>query len=127
MRLVSHATVECEGIEIPIELSIVFLGKEEIKKVNSERRAQNEATDVLSFSFLENKEEEREIPVKWLGEILVCPAVVREEIKGDEDFRQELARTLIHGLLHILGYNHKREEDFLKMKKKEKHYISQLF
>jgi len=70
-------------------VNIVFVSEDEIKRLNSEFRKKNEVTDVLSFK-LDDK----------ISEVYICPDYV---LKNNED----IARMIIHGILHILGYIHK--------------------
>jgi len=99
-----------------IDLSIVLVGQKKIRELNKNYRKKDRATDVLSFKY------------NSLGEIVICPEAVRKNAKKfNSTFKKELARVLIHGILHLLGYNHKkssRETD--KMCKKERYYLSYL-
>ncbi len=92
-------------------LSLAFISKEEIKKLNKKFRGKNKPTDVLSFELSEKD---------YLGEIIICPEIVKEK---KEDMRQ----VFIHGILHLLGYDHeKSEKEAQKMEAKEKKYLSKL-
>lgn len=92
-------------------LSLAFVSKEEIKKLNKKFRGKNKPTDVLSFELSEKD---------YLGEIIICPEIVKEK---KEDMRQ----VFIHGILHILGYDHeKSEKEATEMKAKEEKYLSKL-
>ena len=96
------------------DLSIALVGQKKIRELNKNYRKKDKATDVLSFRY------------NSLGEIVICPGVVRKNAKKfNSTFKKELARVLIHGILHLLGYNHRkssRETD--KMRKKERYYLS---
>jgi len=108
-----------------VEISIVLLGEKRMRRINREYRGEDRPTDVLSFAFSEGKSK---FPAQLLGEIIICPMVVKKRARErGELFQKGLVRTLIHGFLHILGYNHEKEEDFLKMKKKEEYYISHTY
>ncbi|MDP3991125.1 MAG: rRNA maturation RNase YbeY [Candidatus Nealsonbacteria bacterium] len=89
------------------ELSIVLVGSGRMKALNSKYRNKNRPTDVLSFQYGED------------GEIVIClPEVKKNAKKIKSTFQKELAWVLIHGILHILGYNHK------DMQGKENKYLS---
>ncbi len=96
------------------EISIAFVSLDEIRKINRDYRGRDYATDVLSFSFGEEKHDFR-------GEIVISPEKIEE--KGS-DFSKDILRAIIHGVLHILGYDHIREEEERKMKEKEELYLS---
>ncbi|MDD2696587.1 MAG: rRNA maturation RNase YbeY [Candidatus Pacebacteria bacterium] len=100
------------------ELSIVFLSKDRIKKLNKEYRKKNLPTDVLSFLY--NKKE---------GEIAICPEEVRKNARRyGTAFKKELTRVLIHGLLHLSGYDHeKSRKEAQVMEKKEKYYLEKIY
>jgi probable rRNA maturation factor len=84
------------------ELTVVFLNTAPAKKINQQYRKKNYATDVLSF--------ESEIPGE-LGELIMCPQVLKKQAKEHgHNFRAELAYMLIHGVLHLLGYDHEKSE-----------------
>ena len=109
--------------------TLVLTGSNEIRKLNKKFRKKNETTDVLSFPFYTKKEfnkkikNDREI---YLGDIIV---VNLNKIKNKDDknnFIVEFNKLWIHGLLHLFGYDHKKDLDFIKMKKIEKKFISYL-
>lgn len=99
-----------------ISLSIAFVPKKRIKELNKRYRKKNKATDVLSFLY------------NGLGEIIICPRQVKENAKRfGEGFKKELARVLIHGILHLLGYDHeKSKEEAEIMGEKQNYYLAKL-
>lgn len=100
-------------------LSIVFVRSAKMRKLNLEYRKKNRPTDVLSFSESSNEE-------KYLGEILICLSEVRNNAKiYNQELEEELKRVLIHGILHLLGYDHERKGDKIMMEKQE-NYLSRL-
>lgn len=98
-----------------IELSIVLVDSKTIRALNRKCRKKDKATDVLSFGSA--KEE--------LPEIVICPEEVEKNAK--ESFKKELAKVLIHGILHIMGYEHEKKESEAKiMFKKQEEYLLKL-
>lgn len=84
------------------ELTIVFMNPEPAKKINMQYRKKNYATDVLSF-LSPTKED--------LGDLVLCPQVLKKQAKEHAlSFKAELAYMLIHGVLHLLGYDHELSE-----------------
>ena len=109
------------GIVEKIEVSILFTNDELIKELNSQYRGINKATDVLSFCF---EDTDSVFPMvgknKILGDIIISVETARKqasELKHDID--REITTLLIHGLLHLLKYNHIEDEDYEIMHKKE--------
>jgi probable rRNA maturation factor len=81
-----------------LELSVALIGQKRIKELNKKYRKKNRPTDVLSFKFDD------------FGEVVICPEEVKKNAKKyRSSFRQELARVLSHGILHILGHHHDDE------------------
>ncbi|MDP3093161.1 MAG: rRNA maturation RNase YbeY [bacterium] len=98
-------------------LTVVFLGPLAMRKLNFEYRQKNRPTDVLTFPAGPNQD-------RYLGETLICLSEVRKNAKiFDQDFEKETKRVLIHGLLHLFGYDHEREskEAELMIRKQESH------
>jgi probable rRNA maturation factor len=117
-----------EGVK-QASISVALVGPGRMRKLNRLYRNKNRVTDVLSFP-------NREVPLdnfktaelkesEDLGEIIVCLREVKKTAKRmGSSFEKELARVLIHGTLHLLGYDHeKSEEEEKKMKKKEEEYL----
>jgi len=100
-------------------LSIVLVGSGKMRKLNKQYRGKNRTTDVLSFEG--TKLSEFKIPrgiETELGEIVICLREVKKNAKKfNSVFETELARVLIHGILHLLGYDHQ------KMEEKQNHYL----
>ncbi len=83
------------------DLAIVFLKEKEIQQLNRRYRHKNQPTDVLAF---ESKEK-----ANYLGEVVICLDWVRKNAKTMKiSFELEWARVLIHGVLHLLGYDHEK-------------------
>jgi probable rRNA maturation factor len=116
-------------------LSVVFVGKEEIKKINKKYRNKNHPTDVLSFGQILSFNPITSVRIfeKDLGEVIICPEVVKENTKKyfsspASGFKKEIAKVLIHGILHLLGYDHeKTKKEEIKMEKKEEYYLCRFF
>ena len=114
------------------ELSIALVGPGRMKKINKKYRGKNRTTDVLSFPELEVSLDKFKVgPLqksKNLGEIVVCLREIKKNAKKyKSDFKTELARVLIHGTLHLLGYDHeKSEKKAQEMEEKQNYYLSKL-
>ena len=98
-------------------ISLALVNKEEIKKLNKEFRKKNKPTDVLSFNLNEKG---------YLGEIIICLEVVRENAKKDKvTVKSELLKVFVHGILHLCGYDHeKSNKEAEEMEKKQEKYLS---
>lgn len=84
-----------------VDLSVAFVDEKEIAKLNRVYRKKNEATDVLSFAYEESG---------LNGEIVLCYNVIELNAKDDQvPVERELNKNIIHGILHILGFEHGEE------------------
>lgn len=101
-------------------LSLAFVKKEEIKKINRKFRKKNKPTDVLSF--------ELSAEGGYLGEIVICPEVVRKNAERyGIPVKKEMVKVFIHGILHLLGHDHEKSEKQAKaMEEKENFYLQKL-
>jgi len=108
-----------------MEISVVLVGKKRMAAINQKYRGVASATDVLSFAHCEGEEF---AAGKVLGELVICPAQVAADAKGaGVSEKKETAWVAVHGTLHLLGYDHEAGGgDAEKMRKKEKHYLSEL-
>jgi probable rRNA maturation factor len=93
----ARAVLFAEGVDDG-ELGLAFVGPDEIRALKSEHLGIDEATDVLSFP-LDGRELVPEGVPRALGDVVLCPQVVGEEWRA----------PLVHGLLHLLGYEHGAE------------------
>jgi probable rRNA maturation factor len=94
------------------EFSLVFISKEKMKKLNKEYRNIDKATNILSFT-LSKKE----------GEILICPMVVKTQLKKFGRTYGELLQFLvIHGMLHLKGMEHSSRMEVLEKKYDKKYF-----
>ena len=101
-------------------LAVVFVDGSESKKINKAYRRKNKATDILSFptrdgaSFPGGARGE-------LGDIFICPALAKK--KFGNAWKERVNYLFLHGVLHLLGYDHKTGEEALKMEKLEKQIL----
>ncbi len=109
-------------------LSIAFVGEKRIRELNKKYRGKNRATDVLAFGEIPNSKFRIPSSIKRLGEIVICLEVIKKNAKRyNSTLEKELARVLIHGILHLLGYEHEKSKaEAEKMKERENHYLSRI-
>lgn len=113
-------------LKISGELEINAVGDEKIKQLNKTYGGIGKVTDVLSFAWREDK------VVKsgnnFLGQIYICyPQITRQAKKFKVPAKEEFARILIHGILHLLGYDHQEKKDAEKMFKLQEGLVKSSF
>jgi len=87
------------------ELSVALIGNSEIRELNAKFRDKDYATDVLSFGA----GEELPAAVKLLGDVVISVEKAQEQAKErGRSLNQEMTTLLIHGIVHLLGYDHER-------------------
>jgi probable rRNA maturation factor len=102
-----------------LEVCIVYTGDAQVRDLNARYRRLDRTTDVLSFN----------VPgvrglVPDAGEIyLSLPQARRQARRYRHSLTAELERLVVHGVLHLLGYDHKQAHDARRMKLRERHYL----
>lgn len=104
-------TLEEEGISSSAELSILVIDAGHIKRLNARFAGNDYATDVLAFPMMEDEE-----TTAILGDVVIAADVAAQNAeKAGHPLEDELEMLLVHGTLHLLGYDHQRTEDKAKM------------
>lgn len=95
-------------------LSLAFVSKAEMHKLNKKYRGKNKPTDVLSF--------------EEINEIIICPEIVKENAKKYRvPVKDEMIKVFVHGVLHLLGYDHEKSKKEAEiMEKKQNLYLSKI-
>ena len=119
-----------EALEYPdYDLGIQLVGLSVMHKYNKKYRMADKPTDVLSFPFhpnlragerikAENEEEQS------LGDIILCPEYIKDDLERWEmEFDERMRVLLVHGVCHLLGYDHIQDIDYRIMHKKEKELL----
>ncbi|MFA6253455.1 MAG: rRNA maturation RNase YbeY [Patescibacteria group bacterium] len=105
--------------KIKKEISVALLSSSEIKKLNKIYRQKNKVTDVLSFN-LEDK--------NILGEIVICLEQAKKQaIEKNKSIKSELKLLLLHGTLHLLGFDHEKSISEAKRQEKEEQLLLSKF
>jgi probable rRNA maturation factor len=92
------------------ELVIVFVDAKEQRRLNKTYRGKNYATDVLSFESMDPVGDSAG-DLGTLGELVICPEVISRQAKEHGLLvREELGYMVLHGFLHLLGYDHEKSE-----------------
>ena len=95
--------------------SIIFVSEEEIQTINKTYRQIDKVTDVISFAFEDNKDDFM-LENRVLGDIYICiPRMISQAKEYGHSETRELSFLVVHGLLHLLGYDHMNKEDEEKM------------
>ena len=91
--------------------SVIFVEDEEIHTMNRDYRGVDRVTDVISFAFEDNNDLVYN-EIRMLGDIYICiPQMKRQAQSYAHSEKRELSFLAVHGLLHLLGYDHMNEED----------------
>jgi probable rRNA maturation factor len=122
-RKVEESIIKNVTLKNPVELDIFITDDANIQKLNKTHRNLDKPTDVLSFYMEEGKPGEFVVPPDGfihLGEIIISFETARRDSgKQDISIEDELTFLLIHGTLHLLGYDHEDPADGRVMRKKE--------
>ena len=102
-----------------IELNYIFCSDEYLLEINKKYLNHHTLTDIITF-------DQSETPTKIEGDIYISFERVLENGKVHNSEKTELYRVIVHGLLHLLGYTDKKEEEQKIMRAKEDYYIQQL-
>lgn len=115
-NIVDFASKELK-IDDLTEVSIHFVDKDEIHRINKEYRDTDRPTDVISFAIEDGDEEDfmeqfNEIEDHDIGDLFICKEVVEAHANEyGHSFDRELGYTIVHGILHLSGYDHIKPED----------------
>lgn len=110
-KVINSLKKEFYSFDISV-INIVFVDEKEMQRLNKEYRNVDDVTDVLSF----NLDTEG-----FLGEIYICPKYVKKTV---EKYEEEIIRLIVHGILHLLGFEHKTKLDNIS-KQKEDMFVKQ--
>ena len=101
------------------ELSLALVDDDEITQSNSQHRGKSRPTDVLSFSLVEG--EHHEYRGKMLGDVVISvDTAARQARSAHRALHDELTRLLVHGILHLLGWDHEKLEEARRMQAEER-------
>jgi probable rRNA maturation factor len=130
--------LDCEGFLNPLEVSLSFVGLDEMTALNASYRDKPQPTDVLSFELddpwasgtgqvgEDAPAPEGEDGHILIGDVVISPDVAREHALLDEvSFEEELWILVIHGILHLLGYDHEEPAEAAAMEAREDGYFRQ--
>jgi probable rRNA maturation factor len=129
LEAVAKKVLEAQGAGAEAEMSLLIATSERIKELNREYLGEDEPTDVLAFSA---REEGAELPfihppdgLLHLGEVIIAyPQAVIQAAEHGHPVKKELAILIIHGLLHLLGYDHDEPDSERRMKAREAELLS---
>lgn len=138
LKDVAERVLAAEGFASDVELSLVVTGQEAIRQLNKEYLDRDEPTDVLSFAMLPEMPVEGELDtdfpvfipppdgVQHLGEVIISyPQAVIQAEEHQHSVGREVALLIIHGVLHLLGYDHEKPEQERQMRDRETELLSE--
>jgi probable rRNA maturation factor len=125
----AQTVLKAEGVAPPYEVSLVFTDSETVQQLNRDYRGVDEPTDVLAFYMLPQKGADSSFAlppdgVTRLGEVIISYPQAAEQAKEQgHSPERELALLVIHGILHLLGYDHEEPEEESKMRERERELL----
>ena len=112
LRLVAESEIRKIG-----DISIIFCSDNYILDVNQKYLQHDYFTDVITFDYCEGD--------RLSGDLFISVDSVRENaVEYGTDFSEELYRVIVHGVLHLIGYDDHNDKDIAMMRKKENYYLS---
>jgi probable rRNA maturation factor len=128
VRKVINKAAQLYGLDTA-EVSVTLTNNDHIREINLSYRNKDAATDVISFAL--NEGEEPEIidgpEINMLGDIIISIERAMEQAEEyGHSLERELAFLTVHGMMHLLGYDHIEEEDRLEMRKEEEYVLGHL-
>lgn len=139
---VCEHTLREECVNVPFQISLLFVDNEEIRQINNETRGIDRATDVLSFPMLDYPEDKvfkdvykdtkfNEIYLDGdelvLGDMVLSLERAKEQsIEYNHSYIREVCYLVVHSILHLLGYDHMEEEEKKRMRNREEDILGKL-
>lgn len=127
----AKTAMAAESLPDSTQLAITLVARERMAELNSEYMGKPGPTDVLSFPIEDFSDgvgdPDPEGPPLLLGDIVICPAVVRANAQvAGVAFEDEMALMIVHGVLHLLGRDHVIEAEAEAMEKREREILAQV-
>lgn len=123
-RLKKIAKAVLKNLDAPkdLELSISFIDDKRMRELNRTYRNIDRTTDVLSFP-----QGEEGPGATLLGDIVISEETARRHaVSYGNSTQEEIKKLIVHGILHLFGYEHKKKKETLEMRQKENELLSQL-
>ncbi len=121
VQQIAEAVLDAEGITVSAEVSVSFIDEDEMRALNAEWRGIDAPTDVLSFEC--DGADAEGLPdgaVLELGDVMLAPTVIAAQAPAFNATPVEECRLmLVHGMLHLLGYDHMQEDEAAQMEAHE--------
>lgn len=112
-----------QGQQHPAEISIKVVTPDDIQQLNRQFRQQNKPTNVIAFPF----EDTMNTDSTYLGDIAICANIVANEAQAQhKTFDAHFAHMVIHGILHLMGYDHQNDIEAHQMESLEIELLTQL-
>jgi len=123
LRNVAEQTLLVQGVSSDVELGLVITSQERVQELNKSYREKDEPTDVLAFYMTSAAGETFVAPpdgMRHLGEVIISyPQAVLQAKEHRHSIKKELAILIIHGVLHLLGYDHEEPGQERQMRGRE--------
>jgi len=124
---IARATLAAQGIGDDVEMGLVIASQQRVQELNRTYRGQDKPTDVLAFALLPETGVEPDLSftvppdgVKHMGEVIISyPQAARQAEERQHSLKREVAILVIHGVLHLLGYDHIESDETALMSGRE--------
>ena len=128
----AEVVLEAEGLDPDTGVSLVLIDETQMAELNEQHMEKQGPTDVLSFPIEDASPGVPPVrsvdgPPVELGDVFICPTVVRRN--ADErgvPFEDELSLMVVHGLLHLLGWDHEEEAEAIRMESRERTLLARV-
>jgi probable rRNA maturation factor len=119
LSALARHTLDEEEVDPNAELSVLFVTSEHIRRLNVRFAGDDHATDVLAFPMMEDDEN-----TTLLGDVVICPRVAESNAqKLGHPLERELETLVVHGTLHLLGYDHQSKQEGEQMNRRQEEVI----
>jgi rRNA maturation RNase YbeY len=114
------------------DLGILLASKEYIHELNKKYRNKDKPTDILSFAYYPDLKAGQKVVATTkedqnLGDLIICPEYVQEDLnRWQQTFPERMRILLVHGICHLLGYDHIKDEDYAQMQEQETAILNML-
>lgn len=120
LSALARHTLTAEDIEDNCELSVLFVTSDHMRRLNHRFAGNDYATDVLAFPMMDDED-----GILLLGDVVICPLVADANAgKMGHGLPEELDALVVHGTLHLLGYDHQGPEDKARMDGRTKEVLA---